>query len=181
LISGMEIKAQLKHLRMSPRKVRLVANLLKNMSVAKAENQLKFLPKRATEPLLKLLKSAAANAENNLNLKKGNLYISRISVDGGPVLKRMRPRAFGRAAQILKRTSHIDLVLGVREGQDEETVSRYAPVKRETIKDVSEEELKKMPEKQISEKSRIRQYAEKPKLMKKSADFVRRVFSRKVI
>ena len=166
---------------MSPRKVRLVAHMLKNMSVYKAENQLKFLPKRATEPLLKLLKSAVANAENNFNLKKDNLYIAKITVDGGPVLKRMRPRAFGRAAQILKRTSHVNLILGVREGQTEEPVSRYAPVKRETAKEVSAEELKKLPEKQISEKPRIKQFIEKPKLMKKSTDFVRRVFRRKAI
>src|SRR3989338_7023577 len=177
----MEVKAQLKHLRMSPRKVRLVANLLKGTGVIRAENQLKFLPKRATSPLLKLLKSAVANAENNHNLKKSNLYVSRIAVDGGPVLKRMRPRAFGRAAQILKRTSHVNLVLGVREGHAEETVSRYAPAKRETVKEVSEEELKKIKDKQISEKPKIKKYGEKPKLMKKSTYFVRRMFRRKAI
>lgn len=179
----MEIKASLNNLRMSPRKVRLVANLVKNMSVNKAENQLKFLPKRATGPVLKLLKSAVANAENNFNLKRGNLYISNIIVDGGPVLKRMRPRAFGRAAQILKRTSHISLLLGVKEGQINEEISEHIPSNQyaEIEKDGDGNQLKKNQERKSFGRPRIRENLEKPKIMKQSKDFVRRVFNRKAI
>lgn len=166
---------------MSPRKVRLVANLLKGTSVIRAENQLKFLPKRAAGPLLNLLKSAVANAENNFNLKKGKLQISRITVDGGPVLKRMRPRAFGRASQLLKRTSHVNLFLEIREGKAEELIPERVSVNKEIMNDVSEERLGNLPEKQSSEKSRTKQYAEKQKLTKKPVSFVRRMFQRKAI
>ena len=93
----MEIKASLHYLRMSPRKVRLVANSMKGMLALRAENNLKHLPKRAGIPLLKLLKSAMVNAEYNFNVKKDDLFIKRITVDGGPVLKRMRPRQERRA------------------------------------------------------------------------------------
>jgi len=103
--------AKLNYLRLAPRKVRLVANLIKGMRVKEARVQLKFCPKRASQPLLKLLNSAVANAEHNFQLKEDNLYISKITVDQGPSLKRWRPRAFGRAFPIMKRTSHITLVL----------------------------------------------------------------------
>lgn len=111
----MEIKAQLKHLRISPRKVRLVVNLIKGLSVESAEKQLKFCSKRAARPILKLLKSAAANAKHNFNLTRKDLYVSKIAVDQGPSLKRWRARAMGRAAPILKRTSHVILFLETRE------------------------------------------------------------------
>lgn len=111
----MEIKAQLKHLRISPRKVRLVIGLIKGLSVEAAEKQLKFGSKRAAKPILKLLQSAIANAKHNFNLTKEILYVSKITVDQGPSLKRWRARAMGRAAPILKRTSHVVLLLGIKE------------------------------------------------------------------
>lgn len=111
----MEIKSQLKHLRISPRKVRLVIGLIKGLSVEIAENQLKFCSKRAAKPILKLLQSAIANAKHNFNLTKEVLYVSKIIVDQGPSLKRWRARAMGRAALILKRTSHVVLLLGTKE------------------------------------------------------------------
>ncbi len=103
--------AKLKNLRMSPRKVRLVAGLVKGLMVEEAERQLRFSTKKAADTILKLLNSAIANAKQNNDLEKENLYIAKIIVDAGRPLKRWRPRAMGRATQILKRTSHITLFL----------------------------------------------------------------------
>lgn len=107
----MDVHANLRHLRMSPRKVRLVVNTIRGLSVAAAETQLNFLPKLAAQPVLKLLNSAIANAEHNFKLDKKDLYVKFIVADGGPTLKRFRPRAFGRAAPIRKRTTHVSLIL----------------------------------------------------------------------
>ena len=109
------ITVKLKHLRISPRKVRLATGLIKGLGVKEAENQLKFLAKRSAAPVLKLLNSAIANALKDQNLSKENLYVSAVKVDGGPSLKRWRARAMGRAASILKRTSHITLTLKERD------------------------------------------------------------------
>lgn len=107
----MEVKAKLRYLRQSPRKVRLAADLIKGESVKSAEVQLRFLPKKSAGFLRKLLQSAVANAKNNFRLDKENLFIKEIRVDQGPTLKRHMPRARGRATAIKKRTSHISLVL----------------------------------------------------------------------
>lgn len=110
-----EAIAKLKYLRTSPRKVRLVINLIRGKSLKEAEKRLEFTPKRASLPVLKLLHSAAANAKSNYNTKPTDLFISKITVDGGPTLKRWRARAMGRAAAIGKRTSHITVVLENRQ------------------------------------------------------------------
>lgn len=110
----MEVTAKVRHLRMSPKKVRLVTDLVKGMDIDKAEAQLRFVRKAAAYPVLKLLRSAKANAEHNFKLEPSGLFIKSIVVDGGPVLHRWRPRAFGRATPIRKRSSHITLVLDVR-------------------------------------------------------------------
>lgn len=106
-----DIKAKLNYLRIAPRKARLTADLIRGRSVQDAMNQLKFSPKRGAGPLLKLLKSAVANALRNFNLEDKNLYIKEIRVDQGPVYKRQMPRAFGKASMIRKKTSHITLIL----------------------------------------------------------------------
>lgn len=111
----MEIKAKLNYLRISPRKVRLITDLIKGLDLAQAEQQLRFCPKRGARPILKLLQSAVANAKHNFNLTRENLYVLNIRVDQGPALKRWRARAMGRAASILKRTSRLSLVLGVKD------------------------------------------------------------------
>lgn len=116
------ITAKLSNLRISPRKVRLVVGLIRGKKVNEAKNQLSFLTKRSAEPVLKLLNSAIANAKNNAKLSEENLIISEIFVDGGPVLKRFMPRAFGRAATILKRTSHVTIVLEEKEEKVKEKV-----------------------------------------------------------
>lgn len=109
-----DVVAKLNYTRIPPRKVRLVANLIQGMSVARAQTQLQFLTKRAADPLAKLLKSAISNAKQNFQLDENDLVVKRLTVDGGPVLKRFRARAFGRAARLRKRTSHITVVLGVK-------------------------------------------------------------------
>lgn len=111
----MEARAQATYIRISPRKVKIVLDLIRNKPVEEAMAIVKFTPKAACEPIAKLLKSAVANAENNLNLNKEDLYVSECFVCPGPILKRIRPRAQGRAYRIEKRTSHITLVLKERE------------------------------------------------------------------
>ncbi len=100
--------ASLKNYRQAPRKVRLVADLVRGKSVVRALALLETLPKRASEPMAKLIKSAVANAKDSA---AGDLYVSKIAVNGGVVFKRMMPRARGKGAQILKRTSHVTLEL----------------------------------------------------------------------
>lgn len=107
----MEVRAHLRYLRIAPRKVRLVIGLIRGMSVEQATDQLSVVPKRAALPILKLLNSAVANAEHNFQLEKKNLRIKSIVANEGPRLKRYRPRAFGRAAEILKKMTHVTIVL----------------------------------------------------------------------
>ncbi len=111
----MEAKAFLKYARISSRKVQIVLDLIRNKDVEMAEAIMKHTNKAACEPLLKLLKSAVANAENNHGMDASRLYISQCYATQGPTLKRMRPRAQGRAFRILKRTSHITLVVAEKE------------------------------------------------------------------
>lgn len=110
----MQYKFHLNNLRIAPRKVRLVVALIKGAPVGEAEIQLKFQSKRAALPVLKLLKSGIASAVNNFKLSPDNLYVANIFVDEGQTLKRFRPRAFGRAGAIHKKTSHITLILEER-------------------------------------------------------------------
>src|SRR3989339_13412 len=103
--------AKLNHLRMSPRKVRLVADLLKKRPVAVALAQLENMTKMAARPLTKLLRSAIANAKHNFSMAEETLKVKQVIVNGGPVLHRWMPRAMGRATPIRKRSSHIELIL----------------------------------------------------------------------
>ena len=107
----MEARAYLRHARIAPRKVQIVLDLIRNKPVELAGAILKNTPKAASEPVYKLMQSAIANAENNHNMDKNNLYVAECFVAPGPTMKRMRPRAQGRAFRILKRTSHITIVL----------------------------------------------------------------------
>ena len=108
----MEVKAKAKHIRMSPRKVRLVADIVRGLTVKNAINQLRFTNKKAVLPVKKLIESAIASAENNYELKQDNLFVKEMMVDEGATMKRWKPRARGRATPIRKRTSHINLILG---------------------------------------------------------------------
>lgn len=110
----MDVHAFLRSLRMSPRKVRLVIDAVRGKSVKDADIRLSLMKKDAALPVLKLLRSAVANAEHNFKLSADSLYIKTITADGGPTLKRSRARAFGRAAPIRKRTTHISIVVADR-------------------------------------------------------------------
>ncbi len=107
----MEAKAKATYVRISPRKVQIVLDLIRNQPADKAMAILKFTQKAACEPVSKVLKSAMANAENNYNMDVSRLVVSEAHVAPGPILKRIQPRAQGRAYRINKRTSHITLVL----------------------------------------------------------------------
>ncbi len=111
----MEARAVARYVRVSPRKARLVIDLIRGKSVEEATAILRFTPRAAAEVVEKVLLSAAANAEKNLKIKRDDLYVSTVFVDEGPTLKRIRPRAMGRAARIDKRTSHITVVVKQRE------------------------------------------------------------------
>jgi large subunit ribosomal protein L22 len=105
------MKASLSNLRISPRKVRLVANLMKGKKVPEALAQLTFLTKRSSAPVAKLINSAIANAVNNHKAVKEDLVVENVTVQKGVTLKRMMPRAHGRAARINKRCSQITVTL----------------------------------------------------------------------
>lgn len=107
----MNVRAKAKFVGTSPRKIGLVAALIRGKKVDEARTVLNNTHKRATDPVGKVLNSAIANAENNFNLSSKNLVVESVLVGPGPTLKRFRPRAQGRAASILKRTSHITVVL----------------------------------------------------------------------
>jgi len=106
-----EARAKLSYARISSRKVKIVIDMIRNKPVGEAMGILKNTPKAASELLIKLLASAIANAENNHNMDKNKLYVAEVFANQGPTLKRVRPRAQGRAFRIRKRTSHITIVL----------------------------------------------------------------------
>jgi len=162
----MSVVAKLHYLRIAPRKVRLVADLIRSKSVEEAQTILNFTVKKATQPLLKLLNSAIANAKNNFQLEESNLYISRITVDEGPKYKRWRARARGRASEIQKKTSHVNLYL-------DEIVKKPKKVKKgKKVEEV--EKIEKVPK---IEKPKFRPEKEipRPKIEKD----MRRIFRRK--
>lgn len=107
----MEAKAVLRYIRISPRKARYVADLVRGKPVEEALNTLAFTTRRAGTILSKLLKSAIANAGQDESIDVDTLYVKKICVDEGPTMKRFRPRAMGRATRVRKRTSHITIVL----------------------------------------------------------------------
>ncbi|MBU1177219.1 MAG: 50S ribosomal protein L22 [Patescibacteria group bacterium] len=171
----MLFKAKLNHLRISPRKVRLVTDLIRGLPVKQAEIQLKFLTKRSSIPILKLLNSAVANAKNNGSISKDNLFVSDVRVDVGPTLKRWRARAMGRASAIMKRTSHITLTLnqiketekvpmqkpsrildteGVGKDEKEKTLLEEIGKVTEEKKDIVEKEKQNLPPKPYSTTSK---------------------------
>lgn len=110
----MEAKAEARYVRLAPRKARAVIDLIRNKDLDEALSILRYTPRGAAAAVSKVVKSAAANAENNFEMKRGSLYIDRAFVDEGPTMKRVQPRARGRRFLILKRTSHITVVLKER-------------------------------------------------------------------
>ncbi len=107
----MESNAVARYVRVSPQKARLVMDQIRGKNVETAINMLKFAPQKAAGLILKVVNSAVANAQQNTDVDIDNLYIKKIYADEGPMLKRIIPRASGRATRILKRTSHLTVVL----------------------------------------------------------------------
>jgi large subunit ribosomal protein L22 len=107
----MEVKAKLRYIHITPRKMRLVADLCKGMPIEKAQTQLNFSQKRGGKLMLTLLNSAVANAKEKGGVDVENLYIKRVLVDDGPMMKRFLPRAMGRATSVRKKMSHVTLIL----------------------------------------------------------------------
>lgn len=167
-----EIKATLRYLHIAPRKTRLVANALKGLSANEAEAQLLFRPQRSSLPILKLLRSAVANAKNNFKLNQDNLVIKSIRVDQGPMLKRFMPRAMGRATPIHKKMSHVFLIL---EAKDNKKGSRFVmavKTKKPAKKEKSSAKIKNKPT-----QKETAPIAGKPA----ERSFLRKIFNRKSV
>ena len=173
----MEVKATIHYLHMSPRKVRLVASLIRGMELRQADLHLDHLPKRAALPLLKLLRSAAANAKNNFELAETNLYVKEIRVDEGPMLKRMRPRAMGRGATIRKRMSHVLLTLATRGVTETKKIGKQK-AEEMRLREVLPEEAR--PQGTIKAKIK-EEFNKKPIREGKPQNAIRRMFRRKSI
>lgn len=166
----MEVKASLKHLRMSARKIRLVIDVIRKMPVKTAIDQLKFNNKKASLPVIKLIESAIANAENTYSLEKDNLFIKTIKADEGVTLKRWMPKAHGRATAIRKRGCHVDVVLGeIKESvkKEKKVVAVAEPVKLEKlVKEGEKATSKASASKSVSKKNDI---IEKAKMFRRKA------------
>lgn len=168
-----QVIAKLNHLHIAPRKVRLVADALKGLSVNQAEAQLLFRPQRSSEPLLKLLRSAAANAKNNHKLNPDKLVVQSIRVDQGPTMKRFLPRAMGRATPIHKKTSHIILILEDKENLKAPKFNITAPKKTKLPKEAKASKAKP--------KLELEKEAAKQQKPKEKGGFLRRIFRRKSV
>jgi large subunit ribosomal protein L22 len=144
----MKVQAHLKNLKISPRKVRLVAGLIRGKNVDVAREQLKFSLKKSATPILKLLKSAIANAEHNYHLDPKLLKIEEIFVNQGMALKRVMPRAMGRAAQFKRQMSHVTIVVGIHSSSNESLIES----KTETKEHISSENKEIKTKKPISKK-----------------------------
>lgn len=174
-----------KFIRMSPRKTRLVADLVRGLDVETALTQLQFMPKAAAGQIFKLLNSCIANAINNFHLKKDNLYIKTITVDGGPVLKRWQPRAFGRATPIRKRSCHIIIILSERKKSkkiiEQPKIELEKPKVVGTLKELQKEKaIEKVAEKEKTAEGKKPGKTELAKNeLKKSRGFLKKFFSRK--
>jgi large subunit ribosomal protein L22 len=173
----MAITAKLRHLRIAPRKVRLVADLIRGKKVSEALNLLEFSPKKVSPPLIKLLNQAVANAKHNFQLDESNLYISKILVDEGPKLKRWMQRARGQASEIHKRTSHITLVLAEIEKKKPKETKEKEEVGK--IKKVFKAEKPSKESKISTGRAKFKPELEKPK--PKTEKSIKRIFRRKAI
>lgn len=180
----MQVTARLNNLKIAPRKVRLVAHVIKGMSADTALIELSKQVKRSSEPMSKLLRSAIANAEHNFGIDPSNLFVSSVLVGDGKRLKRWQPRAFGRANQILHRLSNVTLVVEERiEGLNRREVGK-ADLKKtagpKKTKDVKEKEGKTTTLAADEAKEAKRGTSVKQE-MKERKNAVKRVYQRKSI
>lgn len=165
----MKVTAEIKSLRISPRKVRLVTDFVKGMNTDEALVQLKNTVKASTFPIEKLVKSAIANAENNFGLDRSNLYIFDIQVGEGQILKRWLPRAYGRATEIYKRNSRVYLTLEERvEGKNRKSKDQLEKERkeREEARAKMEKEILEQRKKEEEEGGKSAELAKTP-MMKK--------------
>ena len=172
-----EIKASLNYLRIAPRKVRAVASIIKGLPVDVAQAKLFVISRRAKEPILKLLQSAISNAKNNYHLEPTKLFVKSILVNNGPMFKRWTPRARGSVNLIQKKTSHLQLVLGVAEKEVANKFNLLATKKK--VKKPKEEKSKEIKEKkeELKEEKKFKK-EQKPK---EETESVKRIFRRKAI
>jgi large subunit ribosomal protein L22 len=129
-LTASEARSKARYIRCSPRKARLVIDLIRNKDVNEAESILSGLKQAARIPVLKVIKSAAANAHQQKQLKQEHLYISKITADEGPVLKRYKATAMGRATMIRRKTCHIAVTLGVRKEKAAEIQQKKKPERK---------------------------------------------------
>lgn len=158
------ITAKLNNYRQSPRKVRLVTNLVKGKKVEEAKSTLSFLVKRASKPLTDLVDSAIANASHNFNISSDQLFVKEFRVDGGVVLKRRMPRARGMAYPIKKRTSHIFIELDTIDNMSKKKITEEINKKRIQIKKNKKQIRENKIEKIKTEMSKIENKIEIAKL-----------------
>lgn len=174
----MEAKAHLRYLRMSPRKVRKVADVVRGMTVAHAEAELRARPERAARPLLKLVQSAAANAKQHSDAEEEQMEITTVAVNQGPALKRYRPQARGAVHPIAKHTSHVSVTLAVPDALAKKEAAQEAPpppVTKASPEEITEgdEDTEKKPTLKRAAKE------EKPPPDKKRKGGPRKFFQRK--
>lgn len=145
----MQVSAKLKNLRVSQRKTRLVADMIRGKDIETARTQLQFSTKKTSEDILCLLNSAVANAKNNFRLDEGKLFVEKIVVEEGPTLKRWIPRAQGRASAIKKRTCSVIITLNELGGEDKEAVKKEKKPQAKAMKEktVKKEAKASKPEK----------------------------------
>lgn len=178
----MEVKAKLRYYRQSPRKVRLVTNFIRDLDIKSALDQLQFTNKRSAEPIRKLIESAVANAKHNFEIDSKNLYIKHITVDDGPTLKRWRARAFGKAAMIKKRTSHVTIILDEKIPSKKQTkpIESKTSIKEKIkiVKKLSEIKEKKVKADKPDELSTSTE-TKHPKKIDKQKGFMPKIFRRK--
>ena len=162
----MKIIAKLRYLRIAPRKVRLVIDLIRGKKIEEAKTILNFATKRGSLPVLKLLNQAIANAKNNFQLDQTNLFISEIKVDEGPKLKRWRARARGQAYEIQKKTSHISLTLDEIVKEKRKTKKNKGVLIKKTTTGTEEEAQVKRTEKMEKPKFKPESEIKKPRVGK---------------
>ncbi|MDP2930761.1 MAG: 50S ribosomal protein L22 [bacterium] len=157
----MEIVAKLNKLRMAPRKMRLIADLIRGKNALRAKAELSFLARAGARPFAKLLDSAIANAKNNFQLDEQGLYIAKVFVDEGPKMKRWRPMSRGRAYPIQKKVSHLTIILDQIDGQGQKSkkIPKVMPVEETVAKTVRE-----APKVHIKDKKRAGMFTAKPRI-----------------
>ncbi len=184
----MQVSAKLKNLRIAPRKVRLVANLIKGLDVKVAMDQIDANVKRSNDPVKKLLASAISNGENNFGIDRDNMYVRDVIVGAGPTLKRWMPKAYGRAGALLKRTSQVEIILEERvEGKGRKSKEQLEKEKKEKMEArkkaekeaTKEEEKTEKSEKAATKAKEAKPMEEKGKKVEKKGGLTSRIFRRK--